>query len=62
MTIRLEFNNEKNSEKYEFEAICNKKIHTKESDSGYYLIDLYHLVLWKSYLEEENTGELILAI
>ncbi len=49
--------NEDDSEKYEVEPICNNKVYAKKSDSDYNLPGLYYLVLWKGYLEEENTWE-----
>ncbi len=45
---------EGDSEKYEAEAIRDSEVYAKESDSSQ-LPDLYYLVLWKGYLEEENT-------
>ncbi len=45
-----------NSEEYKVETICDSKVYAKESDSGQ-LPSLYYLVLWKDYLEEENTWE-----
>ena len=44
-----------NSKEYNFEAICNSKVYAKELNSYYHLPGLYYLVLWKSYLEKENT-------
>lgn len=41
--------------------IYNNTIYTKESKSDD-LTGLYYLVLWKSYLEEQNTWKLLLAI
>ena len=42
-----------NNKKYEIEAIRNIAIYTKKVDK--YLPELYHLVVWKGYPEEENT-------
>ena len=44
-----------NSEEYKIKAISNSKIYTKKSDNSHHLSALYHLVLWKGYLEEKNT-------
>ena len=44
-----------NSEEYEIEAIWNSMIYAKESVN--HLLELYYLVLWKGYSEEENTWE-----
>ncbi len=44
------------SKEYKVKAICNNKSYAKELDSDH-LPGLYYLVLWKSYLEEENTWE-----
>ncbi len=52
---RLEFENEGNSEEYEFEAICDSAVYARESEG--HLSGFYYLVLWKSYTEEENTWE-----
>ena len=42
--------------KYEVEAICDSKVYARESESGH-LPDLYYLISWKRYSEEENTWE-----
>ena len=44
---------DKNGE-YKVEAIWDSKVYARESESGH-LLDLYYLVSWKIYLEEENT-------
>ncbi len=56
MTSKLEFESDGNGEEYEFEAICDNAVYARESEG--YLPGFYYLVLWKSYLEEENTWEL----
>ena len=43
------------------EAIFNSVVYARESKSGY-LPDLYYLVFWKNYLEEENTWKPYLAV
>lgn len=45
---------ESNSKKNKIEEICNSEVYAKESNSGH-LLDLYYLVIWKDYSEEENT-------
>lgn len=49
-----------NSKEYEDTAISNSEIYVKESNSSH-LLGLYYLVLWKDYIEEEITWELISA-
>ena len=44
-----------NDKEYEVEAIQDSAVYAKEADG--YFPWLYYLVVWKSYLEEENTGE-----
>ena len=41
------------SREYKMEAICNSAVYTRKSAG--HLPELYYLVFWKSYLEEENT-------
>ena len=57
----VELDTDDNSKKYELEAIWDSAIYVKESKSDH-LPDLYYLVLWKRYLEEENTWELASTI
>ena len=49
------------SGKYEMETIPDSAVYVRESKSGY-LLDLYYLVLWKRYPEEENTWESASAV
>ena len=56
---KLEFN-VGNSEEYKVEAIRDSAIYVKESED--YLLGLYYLIAWKSYLKKENTWELFLAV
>ena len=42
------------SGEYEVDAIQDSAVYARESKSGH-LPDLYYLVSWKRYLEEENT-------
>ena len=44
------------SGKYKVETIRDSAVYLRESESGY-LPGLYHLVSWKSYLEEKNIWE-----
>ena len=54
---QMEFNTSDNeSGEYEVEAIRNSAVYARESESGH-LPDLYYLVSWKGYPEEENTWE-----
>lgn len=55
----IKVDNKKNTgsgggKKYKVEAICKSAIYTKDSENGY-LPNKYFLVLWKNYLDEENT-------
>ena len=43
----------RNNKEYKVEAIIDSAIYNYEVET--YLLDLYYLVLWKSYLEKENT-------
>ena len=42
-----------NSREYKVEAIWDSAVYSKEVKN--HLPDLYYLVAWKKYLEEENT-------
>ena len=50
-----------NNEEYKVNDIQNNTVYTKESTTSQ-LPELYYLVLWKNYPEEENTCELALTI
>lgn len=47
-----EFKTSDNKEN-KIEAIKDNAIYTKKADK--YLLELYYLIVWKGYLEEENT-------
>ena len=49
------------SGEYKIEAILGSAIYTRESELGH-LLSFYYLILWKRYLEENNTLELALVI
>ena len=49
-----------NDKKYKDDGIWDSAVYAKESAGQ--LPGLYYLVLWKGYLEEENTCEPTLAI
>ena len=54
---QIEFEASNNdSEEYEMEVIWDSAVYAKELESGH-LPGFYYLVLWKRYLEEENTWE-----
>ena len=57
--MQLEFTVGNNKE-YKVEGIQDSAIYTKKLARQ--LLGLYYLILWKSYLEEENIWEPILAI
>ena len=59
-TIQLEFE-AGNDEAYEIEKIRDSAVYTIESEAGH-LPELYYLINWKRYLEEENTWEQTLAV
>ena len=44
------------SKKYKVEAIWDSVVYASKSESGW-LADLYYLVMWKGYPEEENIWE-----
>ena len=44
----------KDNSEYKMEAIWDSAVYTKKSKSGH-LPELYYLVFWKGYPEEENT-------
>ena len=50
-----------NSKKYKAEAIWDNAVYTMKSESGHPL-ELYYLVAWKSYTEEENIWEPVSAV
>ena len=56
----LKFKNDGNNKEYKVKAICNSTVYTNKSES--FLPGLYFLVLWKSYLKEENTWRPALAV
>ena len=58
--MQLEFKAGNNKE-YEINRIWDSAVYAKESTIDQ-LLGFYYLVLWKSYPEEENTKEPILAI
>ena len=49
-----ELNTSDNSGEYKMEAIWDSVVYARESKSGH-LSDLYYLVSWKRYSENENT-------
>ena len=49
------------SGEYNVEAIWDKIVYMRESESGH-LPGLYYLVLWKGYSEEKNTWKPVLAV
>ena len=52
---------DKNSKKYKVKTIWNGAVYANKSESGH-LLDLYYLVVWKGYSEEENTQKQLLAV
>lgn len=50
--IKLEFETN-NSEKFKVKHICNKAVYSTKLE-GYHLLDLYYLVLKKSYCNERS--------
>lgn len=62
-TSRLEFNNNKgnkSNKEYKVKVIWNSAVYTKEMQD--HLSELYYLVLWKGYPEEDNTWESVSII
>ena len=55
-----EFEPGDNDKEYEVEAIQDSAVYAKEVDG--YLPGLYYLVVWKGYLEEENTWKPFSAV
>ena len=55
-----EFELGNDNKEYEMEAIQDNAVYAKEANG--HLQRLYYLVVWKSYLEEENTWEPSLAV
>ena len=51
---QIEFDTGDNSGEYKVEAIWDSVVYARELESGH-LLGFYYLVLWKGYLEEENT-------
>ena len=49
-----------NNKEYEVEVIIDSVIYAKEAKK--HLLDLYYLVFWKGYLEEESTWEPFFAV
>ena len=49
-----------NNKEYKLEAIKNSTVYAKKVER--HLPDLYYLVFWESYLEEENTWKSSFAI
>ena len=58
MQLKFEVGNNK---KYQLDDIWDSVVYIRKSIIGQ-LLGLYYQVLWKSYLEKENTWELTLAI
>lgn len=52
---------ESDSQQYKFEVMSDNKLYAKELNSNH-LLDLFYIVIWKSYLEEENISESALTI
>lgn len=50
LVFEFEFGDDK---EYEVKATQNSAVYTKEVYG--HLLELYHLVVWKSYSKEENT-------
>lgn len=52
-TSQLNLDKGVDGEKYKVERLCDSVVYVKKSECGH-LLDLYYIVLWKSYPEEEN--------
>ena len=50
-----------NDEKYKVDSIRDSVVYAKELTTGQ-LLELYNLILWKSYPDKENTWEPASAI
>ena len=57
---QLEFEVGDNAKEYEIKTMQDSAIYAKESEG--HLPELYYLVLWKDYPEEENTWKFALAM
>ena len=58
MQLKFEAGNDK---EYKIDSIWNSTVYTKEWTTDQ-LLELYYLVLWKDYLEKENTWKPLLVI
>ncbi len=50
----------RDNKEYEVETIINNEVYGQQANDQ--MPDLYYLVLWKGYPEEENTWESLLAV
>ena len=60
-TLQLEFKDNGKGKEYEVKAIRNNRVYAKQSESGQ-LPELYYLISWRDFSEEENTWEPASAI